>query len=295
MILERLYPKTLGELESMVAPRCADATSVTVQAGHFLVYYDRTEDQLLPCVESELLGPRHEVIRKEVGHFPLLTWEIGVRLLASLPAPKKHLMVLVNDWQYLPDGIDRSRFYEAHKTLPASYTSILETEEDSIELLTPHQYGKSMFTGDFFGEQSLRNQYGKHVKQLIAQGKLPDNAELDMNGDTLSCSLVDVVGHKQEIYCAGKGQNCTHEVAELLHTVASITQCSVFINLFPLVCKQYVEAGTELGFDLFNTPVATVINIGMPATGVLSLEQLCASSAITLQEPSTSFKVEVNT
>ena len=295
MILERLYPKTLGELNSLVALKCADAASVTVQAGHFLVYYDRTEDQLLPCIGSELLGPRHDVIRKEVGHFPLLTWEIGISLLAALPVTQKHIMVLVNDWQYLPDGIDRVRFYESHNRIPTSYANVLEREGGSIKLLTPPRLGKALLVGDFFSEQSLRNQYAKHVKQLIAQDELPSNVELNTNGGTLSCSLVDVVGKKQEIYCTGKGQNCTHEVAELLFVAESLTNCEVFINLFPLVCKQYVEAGTELSLDLFKTPIRTVINIGMPATGVSSMEQLCTSSAVTLQIQSNTLEVGTNT
>ena len=294
MILERLYPKTLGDLESLVASRCANAMSVTVQAGHFLVYYDRTEDQLLPCVGSELLGPRHDVIRKEVGHFPELTWNIGVKLLNSLPAVKKHIMVLVNDWQYLPDGVDRVRFYESHHRIPASYADVLETDGGSIKLLTPQGLGKAPLAGDFFSEQSLRNQYGKHVKQLIAQGKLPANVALETNGDALSCSLVDAVGNKQEIYCTGKGQNCTHEVAELLYVVTSLTQCDVFINLFPIVCKQYVEAGTELGFALFATPIRIVINIGMTATGSSSTEQLCASSTMTLQAPANDLELGIH-
>jgi hypothetical protein len=98
---------------------------------------------------------------------------------------------------------------------------------------------------------------------------------------------VDLVGRRQEIYCAGKTYHCTHEVAELLYTVESLTHCDVFINVFPLVCKEYVEAGTQLAFSVFKTPIRTVVNLGMPATGVRTIDSLMASCHAVIQSDRT--------
>lgn len=283
MIAKRSYPRSFETLATLVGEATKGAESVAMQAGHFLVYYDHTEDQLLPCVASEISGPRHEIIRNEVGHFPLLTWDMGVKLLAAVPAKRKHALVLVNDWQYLPSGVDRGRFYEKFNRLPQAYRRVLDQTGDSVALLRPPRLRKALHTGDFFSEQTLRNQYGKHVKQLIAEKSLPPNAELLADGDSLSCNLVDAVGRRQEIYCAGKSENCTHEVAELLYSVHEITACDMFINIFPLVCKEYVEAGTELNYGLFQTHIGNVINIGMVATGAMSFDQLLDSAQVVVQ------------
>ncbi len=283
MIVQRSYPRTQEELLSLVRQRTAGAKSVAVQAGHFLLYYDRTEDQLLPCVASELSGPRQDPIRKAVGLFPMLTWELGVQLLNAVSAKNKFIMVLVNDWQYVPKDVPRARFYEQNPNIPVAYQSCLDERGEEIKLLTPTRTRDAQKAGELFGEHALRKQYAKHVKELIKRRELPANAELQANGEHLSCSLVDTLGRKQEIYCTGKTENCTHEVAELIFSVDALAGCDAFINLYPLVCKEYVETGTELAFDFFKVPVGTVLNVGMSATGVTNTEDLLASVAVTVR------------
>jgi len=282
MIVECRFPRTLQDLMAFVRSRVGDARSVAVQAGHFLVYYDHTEDQLLPCVASELDGPRQQAIRDSVGHFPLLTWDLGLALLQALPAPEKRILVLVNDWQYLPKGVDRARFYKHHCRLPNVYREALTARTSGVGLLSPPSGGNNLQTGEFFSEQALRNQYGQHIRRLIETKALPANAEVSPNGEVLSCSLVDVLGRREEIYCANKSQNCAHEVAELIFLVRQLSGCEAFINLFPLICRQYVEAGTELAFDLFQTSVKTVLNVGMTAAEVHSVEDVLHSCETTV-------------
>ena len=285
MIVQRSYPRTREDLLSLVRERTAGAKSVVVQAGHFLLYYDRTEDQLLPCVASELVGPRQEPIRKAAGLFPILTWELGVELLNAVSAKDKFIMVLVNDWQYVPKDVPRARFFEQNPNIPAAFQSCLDTHGNDIKLLTPTQKRSLKQTEKLFSEHGLRKQYAKHVKDLIKRRELPANVELQANGEHLNCSLVDALGRKQEIYCTGKSENCTHEVAELIFSVNALAGCDAFINLYPLVCKEYVEAGTELSFELFKTPMKAVLNIGMTATGVLSEKDLLNSTAVIVQSP----------
>jgi len=280
--IRRAYPRNVQELDVLVKDIVLPSDLVVMQSGHFLVYYDRTEDQLLPCISSELPGPRHNVIRDDIGEFPFLTWELATRLLSSTSARKKRALVLVNDWQYVPAGVDRARFYSSFNTLPRSYRAELEKQRD-IALLSPPRKRKGLLTGDFFSEQTLRNQYARHIRRVIACDELPADAELSRNGDVLSCSLVDAMGRRQEVYCSGKRENCTHEVAELLYSVHRMTGCNVFINFFPVICKEYVEAGTELCFGIFTNELRAVINIGMPATTVRTTQDLFRACAVSVQ------------
>ena len=277
MILARHYPDTFDGLIDLIRAQVSPSSSIVVQAGHFLVYYDHTEDQLLPCVASELRGPRQEVISSDLGYFPLLSWEIGLALLAAIPTHNTHILVLVNDWQYLPKDVNRERFYKCYRELPRPYRDALAKAGQSISLVAPPRVRKGLHTGPFFSEQTLRNRYGKHVKEILARNTLPTDAVVEGSADTLTCSLVDVVGRREEIYCAGKTYHCTHEVAELLYETEQLTGCDVFVNLFPLVCKEYVEAGTELSFSLFHTRIRTVINLGMRASGVRTIDDLLTS------------------
>ncbi len=285
MIVSRKYPRSVDELVDVIRQGAEDVNSIAMQAGHFLVYYDHTEDLLLPCVETELRGPRHDAIRNEVGQFPHLTWQLGLSILGILKAEKKRVLVLVNDWQYLPSSIDRALFYRRFSRLPESYLQTLESVNATISLQTPRNEG-GVSTGDFFSEQSLRNAYTKHIKRMIKNSSLPDQALISTNGngENFSCSLTDTLGKKEEIYCSGKRPNCTHEVAFLLREVTRLSGCDCFINIFPIACKGYVEAGTELSSILFPGISSVVINLGLPSSHVHRESDLIAHSDVTIHE-----------
>lgn len=280
MIIERTYPKSMEDLLSAIARHADGAESVAVQAGHFLVYYDHTEDQLLPCVREELKSPRHAVITNSVGVFPFLTWQLGLDILRSTSARRKSILTVVNDWQYLPDHVDRARFYARHDKLFPSYADALAKQAD-VGLLTQRELGFKVKTGIWFSEVSLRNQYKRQVSKMLKAGSLPASAQFSENGDTVSCSLVDAVGRHQEIYCTGKRPTCTQEIAELVRQVCVQGQFSLLINLYPLVCKQYVQAGTELCADLIGPGSCRVLNIGMLSSNVTRTPDILAHAEMT--------------
>src|SRR3989339_2122973 len=147
MIKERLYPRSIDELKAIINRYTRGVDSIACQAGHFLVYYDHTEDMLLPGIAEELDGPRHEIIKQEIGYFPELTWILGLDLLSSSAAANKYVFTIVNDWQYLPHGIDRARFYEKNANLPQGYKKNLENHDNKIRLLKPECNHNSLDTG----------------------------------------------------------------------------------------------------------------------------------------------------
>jgi hypothetical protein len=277
MIYSRTYPRSLEELFDIVQEATRGAQSVVMQAGHFLLYYDVVEDRLLPCISDELTSPRHELLRREAGGFPLLTWQLGLELLDSLQAASRQIMVIVNDWQYLPKEIDRRRFYESFRHLPHSYDRALERYEGRLRLLEPLQ---STGTQPFFGEMNLRNQYRKAVERLISDGNLPDEATLEHGSEEIVCSLPDAVGRTWEIYCSSKTGDCAGEIAQMLSLTAQQTGCDCFINIYPAVCREFIERGTELGNDLFRNGIPNVINIGFPTNGLESRGDLLTSCEV---------------
>lgn len=278
MIASRTHPRTVEELFKLVQDAAQGAKSVVMQAGHFLLYYDVVEDQLLPCISGELTSPRHELLRREAGEFPLLTWQLGLELLDSLQAASRQLIVLVNDWQYLPKNVDRRRFYDTFRRLPEGYNNLLDRFEGRLQLLEPPQ---NTGTYPFYSEMNLRNQYKKTVDRLIADDKLPPVAILERRTDEVVCSLPDAVGRTREVYCSNKTGDCAAEVAQMLGIAVSQADCDCFINIYPAVCRDFVELGTELGNDLLRNGLPNVINIGFPTNGVESRGDLLTSCEVT--------------
>lgn len=279
MIIERFFPRTIDDLFTTLNAHCLDNTSVCVQAGHFLLYYDRTEDQLLPCVASELKGPRSKMLKQEVGWFPELTWDIGLRILRDIfpSAAKRDIITVVNDWQYVPEDINRFLFFDSHKKIFKAYKQKLKAR-DQINILKPSDLGFGGKTDPFFSETSLRNQYDRFIKRVILKNPEFFGAYVRETNLGVSCDLADALGRKSEIYCAGKQANCTHEIAELNRQILTVTGCDMFINIFPNVCRQFLELGTELAFRLSDLSKMKIINIGLSSSSVESINDLFSNS-----------------
>ncbi len=267
MIEARHFPRNVNDLKAVIKDATVGATRIVAQAGHFLLYYDSVEDQVLPCISSELTSPRHELLRREVGEFPHLSWRTALEVLGGLPASEKAVMVVVNDWQYLPEGVDRNRFYGRYRRLPEQYQDTLIAQSGGLaHLPSPPTFA----TYPFFGEKLLRNRYHREVKRLMRSGALPADATIESGEDVTVCSLPDVLGRRLEIYCSSTTGDCAAEVSMMIREARDLSGCDTFIDFYPIVCKHFVERGTELADRLFGTGVETVLNIGLQARGVQS-------------------------
>ena len=277
MISERSYPRTVEELAVLVQRAARTAESVVLQAGHFLLYYDTVEDRILPCIASEMGSPRHEILRREAGHFPSLSWALGLELVSRLGSPSKRAMIVVNDWQYIPKGVDRRRFYRDFGRLPQGFDEELVRWGADISLLSPPRQSG---TAPFWGEMNLRNQYSRTVGHLVSTGKLPDHAVVEQRASGLVCSLVDAVGGKREVYCANKTGDCAAEIAQMLRMAKRLARCDCFVNLYPSVCREFVERGTELGQELLGNDVPSVLNVGLVSNGPDNVEEMMAGCEV---------------
>lgn len=245
-----------------------------------MLYYDSVEDQVVPCIAPLLAAPRHAPLRRALGHFPVLSWREALRLLDDLPVKERFIFVLVNDWQYCPAGAQRAAFYDRYTKLPDVFEAMLMSRRTSPRLLRPSK--SSTGAGLFFSEQALRNQYQRRIKRMIADGTLPPDVQVQKHDRGLTCSIDDLLGRHEEIFCAGKGANCTGEVAELVRQVSDLTRCDLFINLFPSVCREFVIAGTELSARLFSPTVRTVINVALPAAELSENDDLWEATRIAI-------------
>ena len=280
MIRSEAHLTEYAEVVRIVTRAFSGVRSVAVQAGHFMLYYDTVEDVLLPCLASQLTGPRHGPLRRAMGHFPHLTWTLGLRLLDAMNAVDRWAVVLVNDWQYCPPDVDRTRFYEGFRALPEEYERQLDDRTGRVRLLAPRGTHPGPSTGPFFSEQVLRNEYKRHLKRLIDNGQLPPEVRLEHDEAAVSCSIDDLLGRRERIYCSNRGVNCTAEVAELLYQVRTLTNCDAFLNIFPSACKEFVKAGTELSAKLFEARPRVVANMAVPSTDLESESDIWSRGAL---------------
>ena len=185
--------------------------------------------------EFEAFDAFHSAAQRSDGLIPSKYRELIALALTtqSLPNASRYMLTIVNDWQYVPSGADRMKFYADFANLPISFVDEARSaQNEGVKLLTPS--GPSGFTAlrPYFSERSLRNQYNRRVKRLIKQGALPGDVELNLSEDGATCSLLEVMGRKREVYCSSKDADCSSEVAELIYETFALVECDTFINLY---------------------------------------------------------------
>lgn len=281
MKLTHSFPQNYQALRDLTIASVGDAQSVVFQAGHFLLVYDEATRTILPCIHGHPSTETRPMLFESYGHFPLLTWKLALRLLSDLKVPSKNIMIVVNDWQYLPEGTERFDFYRRQAgRLPAEFAEELQAGAPSVSLLEPEIKG-SVSTAPFYGEMNLRNRYTRRVRDLVSSRRLPASAIIHESESGVSCKLPDLSGAHQEIYCSGKTGDCTAEIAEMLREANARTGATCFVNLYPLVCRSFVELGTSRAEELFQVPLRSVLNLGFPSSGVTDegdLIQECEAS-----------------
>jgi hypothetical protein len=193
-------------------------------------------------------------------------------------------MVVVNDWQYLPKECKRSDFYMSQKQLPGCYAEELSRYSDSITLFEPKKVNSGISTAPFWSEMNLRNRYQRHFSKLITSGGLPKDAILEIQPDAVYCSFPDLAGVKREVYCSCQTGDCAGEIAEMLYESGLRTGATCFINIYPLVCREFVELGSQLSVDLLGSSCTTVLNIGVQSTAVRDNSHLIETAEVSLHQ-----------
>jgi hypothetical protein len=279
MIAERVFPRSVADLHTFVADKCRGAGTVTMQAGHFLLHQSDGAAEVTAWIDGHGSSPADPM-----REFPLLTWRLGLDLLLRTSASHRYIATLVNDWQYVVSDDGRQRFYRDAGKLPASFAESLHSAK-GVSLLRPSRPRKGLFTGDFFSEQTLRNQYRRHVKRLIREARLPAAYRVESDNGSDRCEVRADKGSQEVVYCAGQPQTCTHEVAQFVYAIGALTRSDVLINLYPIVCRNHVEAGTDLGLELFSAAVQRVINVAVPPGHYESIDDAVQGGSVSVHIP----------
>jgi hypothetical protein len=279
MTIERIFPRDEAQFVDVLRHQLKGIRSAVVHAGHFLLHVDERTGKAMPCIAEVMEGD--ENLRREVGYFPLLSWSLACRALQAIERVDFYLLVIVNDWQYVADPELRKGFYEEWQSLPPSFITAARAIAPRIKFLKPAGAGSSNAQTPFFSERSLRNRYNRRLRAMLRDGRLPPGLSIGQDPDAPeACHLRDAVGGRLEVYCPGKDADCSKEIAQVIDEAYRQTACEAFVNFYPAVCQPFVEAGSELPVRLFGTGVDRVINIALPATGVLREADLIADSEI---------------
>jgi len=275
VIADRQLPLSVEALVESVRRECANSKVIVIQAGHFLLHYDEERQRLVPSVETTMISAEHEKVRLEFAGFPFLTWKLACRLFKALPTVSSYMSVLVNDWQYVPSGLERKNFYAEFSRLPTTYLDEIRAIRDgNVMFLTPNGPADFSTSQPYFSERKLRNQYDRRIEKLIKTNALPEGIELNIGKDGTTCRVSDVMGVKREVYHSSKDADCSNEVAEYIEQVCRLVSCDTIINLYPAICKEFVEPGSELPTRLFRTPISRIINLALPSTGIANERDL---------------------
>jgi hypothetical protein len=119
----------------------------------------------------------------------------------------------------------------------------------------------------------------------LKQEMLPALALVERSAKGIVCSLPASGAHTgREFYCTGKSPDCAAQIAQMLSHAQETTHCDIFINIYPSVCRTYVESGTQLAADLFGLS-STVVNVGLPSSGISSIPEMLHHSEISVHIP----------
>ena len=234
-------------------------SALIIHAGHFLLLYDKQSDKIVPGIYSNMKKANYsEQLCEEMGLFPILTWEIAVKILNKFHVTNKRLLVIVNDWQYLKHLKNRRyEFYNLFPKLPDEYSKLLKNAglKDSVILAPPDKAN----TGKYYSEIYLRNKFQWSIKKI---------------GKKINLRKPSFKLEETGTFCGRP--NCTAEVAQLVADAASAYDHSdvSFVNFYPLTCKNFVEEGTKLAYKLFGLKKLNVLNIGVPNIGIKTVKDV---------------------
>lgn len=211
------HTETLSELSRIID----DSTlPIAIQCGHFALNYDEKDHRLFPGIYQDVSDPeKRELIRTHpyMADFPLETWRMGIALAAYAKQKGKSvsLVVLVNDWQWVPkveSGTEnplRKSFY-LQPELPPSYVAELQNCGLTVDIILPFKYANESSSNPyFFSETQLRSRFASHY--------------------SASCEL---------------NNQCAQEYVPLVLQLQK-EGVGLFISFVPRTCMNAVEMGTE--------------------------------------------------
>lgn len=252
-----------------------DFNEVVIMAGHFMLFFDAATKRLVPGIfediENEILK---EQVKERVGIFPSYTWGLGVGLgdhYRLQHGKSAKLLLLVNDWQYVPDSGTasdyRSAFYDTFAELPPIYSSRLKVSDQLSEkdILSSRRHTLA------FPETWLRYRFQNAAARLVKAGKLQKRFLEDKPGKS-EVSFTDASGSSLPLISCGI-TGCAGEITEMISEVHRAGGRYLVI-LAPAECHTPIRTGIEIALSLYNLRSMKVLVADPGGSGEMSREEI---------------------
>lgn len=248
---------------------------LVIMAGHFMLFFDSVSKRLVPGIFEEIQNDLLKTqVKERVGVFPSYTWDLGVKLgdhyRENHRKPAK-LLLLINDWQYVPDGGKasdfRSDFYEGFDGLPAGYAERLATSRHLSEndLLASRKHSIA------FPETWLKYRFQKSAAKLVKAGAL-EKRYLDDRPGQSEVSFTDSSGNSLPLISCGV-TGCAGEVTEMISEVHK--SGGRYIIIFaPGECHAPVRTGVEIALSLYQLRNMKVLIADPGGSGEMSHDEI---------------------
>lgn len=245
-----------------------------IMAGHFMLFFDQQNKQLQPGIFEDILNPiLQEQIKTRVGIFPTYTWRLAIQLAeyqSTVNKKSAKLILLINDWQYVPDDSDRDyrgEFYERFNNLPDSYLSSLE----SSTIVSAASICASRRNSICFPETWLKNRFQNEALRLVKQGKL-EKRYLPDNPDMSEISYTDASGTTIPLISCGM-TGCAGEITEMI-SEAYKSGARLLILFAPSECHAPIRKGIEIALSLYPFEPVSILVADLGGSGELTTEEI---------------------
>ncbi|MFP3862228.1 LPD16 domain-containing protein [Pseudomonas capeferrum] len=251
------------------------SNSAHIMAGHFMLFYDKQSDRLIPGVFEDIEDPTLKTqIKERVGIFPTYSWMLAIELAEHHIVNNNksaNLLLLINDWQYVPsDELTydyRAEFYNRFKELPASYLAHL----NSSSIVTTKNITSSRRHTLCFPETWLKNRFQNEASRLVKQGKLkkryiPEQPEMS------EISFTDASGTSLPLVSCGM-TGCAGEITEMI-SEAYRAGARLLILLAPNECHAPIRKGVEIALSLYDFDPVSVLVADLGGSGEFTTEEI---------------------
>lgn len=246
-----------------------------IMCGHFMLFYSPHERRLVPGILEEIEDDNlRQAVSDRVGIFPLYTWDLGIRIgehyKATFEKPVK-ILLLINDWQYVPDqgeaGDYRGAFYDSFAQLPSLYSSRLQasTYLREQDILPSRRHNLA------FPETWLRYRFQNAAKRLVKQGKLQKRYLLDKPGQS-EVSFTDESGTSLPLISCGI-TGCAGEITEMISEVHRSGGRYLLI-LAPAECHAPIQAGVEIALSIYDLSGMMVLVADTGGSGEATVDHI---------------------
>jgi hypothetical protein len=280
---QKYYPNTQTELLNVLNESVSGKSKIAIVGGHFMLLYDKTDDDLKPVIIQEFEKENLKMFAKQfAGNLPLSSFKFSVELFKNFKKQniESGIILLVNDHKFQsvnfqPDivssikgrGGELRKEYFSRNIIPNCYIQVLDSERISVDHILIDNNDIKRHSSDllpkkswFYSEKRLKNRFDYFVKiQLMKRGIIRE----------------DIIGDKVELFyeSPNNGNNfcltengscaCSAEIIEFITNLLGRNINEIFI-MVPDECVSAVDNGIFAALNICEVfaKVTTITGFG---------------------------------